>query len=247
MDSNAIDKIWSNSETEAIITQVHENGKEIYLAMPHIFRSETRKKYEVFYKTLENQAWNGMLVRNPESYEFLLEHDFQGNIVTDYSIYQFNRYAKQFWKEEQIESFTAPLELNYKELKDVGLQNSELVIYGYFPMMVSAQCITKTTKGCKKEKGRLVFTDRYQKQFTVKNHCDYCYNIIYNTAPVVLLDQWAEIKDLNPKGLRLHFTIEESAEVKRILDMYNKVFLQGDFSEEADIEFTRGHFKRGIK
>lgn len=247
LDSNAINQIWKNSEIDGIINKAHENGKEIYLAMPHIFRSETRKKYEVFYKTLENQAWNGMLVRNPESYEFLLEHDFQGNIVTDYSIYQFNRYAKQFWKEEQIESFTAPLELNYKELKDVGLQNSELIIYGYFPMMVSAQCITKTTKGCKKEKDRLVFTDRYQKQFTVKNHCDYCYNIIYNTAPVVLLDQWAEIKDLNPKGLRLHFTIEESAEVKRILDMYNKVFLQGDFSEEADIEFTRGHFKRGIK
>lgn len=247
LDSNAIDQIWKNSETDGIINKAHENGKEIYLAMPHIFRSKTKEKYEAFYKSLEKQAWDGILVRNSESYEFLLEHDFQGNIVTDYSIYQFNRYAKQFWQEEQIESFTAPLELNYKELKDVGLQNSELVIYGYFPMMVSAQCITKTTKGCKKEKGRLVFTDRYQKQFTVKNHCDYCYNVIYNTAPVVLLDQWKEIKDLNPKGLRLHFTIEEPAEVKRILDIYNKVFLQGDSSVEAGIEFTRGHFKRGIK
>ena len=185
VDSNGIDEIWKNPDTDCIIAKAHENGKEIYLAMPHIFRSKTRKKYEEFY-----------------------------------SVYQFNRYAKHFWQEEQIESFTAPLELNYKELKDVGLQNSELVIYGYFPMMVSAQCVAKTTKGCRHEKGRLTFTDRYQKEFTVKNHCDYCYNMIYNTAPVVLLDQKTEIQDLNPKALRLHFTIENS---------------------------TRGHFKRGIK
>lgn len=247
LDSNALDEIWKNSEADWVIAKAHENGKEIYLAMPHIFRSKTRKKYEEFYETLVNQAWDGILVRNCESYEFLLEHGFQGCIVTDYSIYQFNRYAKQFWQEEQVESFTAPLELNYKELKDVGLQNSELVIYGHLPMMVSAQCVAKTTKGCEKKKGRLKFTDRYQKEFTVKNHCDYCYNVIYNTAPVVLLDQIAEIEDLKPKALRLHFTIERASEVKRILEMYEKGFLQGDSTVEPGIEFTRGHFKRGIK
>lgn len=247
LDSNAIDRIWENTDTDCIIAKAHEYGKEVYLAMPHIFRSKTRKKYEEFYTTLEKQEWDGVLVRNCESYEFLLEHGFRGNIVTDYSIYQFNTYAKQFWQEEQVESFTAPLELNYRELKDVGLQNSELVVYGYFPMMVSAQCITKTTKGCRKEKGRLTFTDRYQKEFTVKNHCDYCYNVIYNTAPVMLLDQKTEIMDLNPKGLKLHFTIENPTEVRRILYMYERVFLQGDSGLEPGIEFTRGHFKRGIK
>jgi len=247
LDSNAIDKIWGNPDTESIITKVHEYDKEIYLAMPHIFRSKTRKIYEDFYNKLENQPWDGVLVRNFESYEFLLEHGFKKNIVTDYSVYQFNTYAKRFWQEEKIESFTAPLELNYKELKEVGLENSELVVYGYFPMMVSAQCVMKTTKGCRHEKGRLTFTDRYQKEFTVKNHCDYCYNVIYNTAPVVLLDQKKEIEDLNPKDLRLHFTIESSTEVKKILDMYEKVFLKGDSDMEPGIEFTRGHFKRGIK
>lgn len=247
LDSNAIDKIWSNPDTESIITKAHEHGKEIYLAMPHIFRSKTRKIYEDFYNKLENQAWDGILTRNCESYEFLLEHNFRGNIVTDYSVYQFNTYAKRFWQEEKIESFTAPLELNCRELKDVGLENSELVVYGYFPMMVSAQCVMKTTKGCRQKKGRLTFTDRYQKEFTVKNHCDCCYNVIYNTAPVVLLDQKEEIEDLNPKGLRLHFTIENSTEVKKILDMYEKVFLKGDSDLELGIEFTRGHFKRGIK
>ena len=62
----------------------------------------------------------------------------KGNIVTDYNLYQFNRYAKKFWMEEEVEATTAPLELNYNELREVGLESSELVVYGHVPMMVSA-------------------------------------------------------------------------------------------------------------
>ena len=51
-----------------------------------------------------------------------------------------------------MEATTAPLELNYNELREVGLESSELVVYGHVPMMVSAQCVTKTVAGCRKEK-----------------------------------------------------------------------------------------------
>ena len=105
-----------------------------------------------------------MLIRNYESYQFLKAHGYQGNIVTDYNLYQFNRYAKKFWMEEEVEATTAPLELNYNELREVGLESSELVVYGHVPMMVSAQCVTKTVAGCRKEKGILVMKDRYQKE-----------------------------------------------------------------------------------
>ena len=162
-------------------------------------------------------------------------------------MYHFNQYAKLFWQNEKIESFTAPFELNQRELKEVGLSNGELVIYGHQPMMISAQCIMKTTKGCQKEKGRLIFKDRYQKEFTVKNHCDYCYNVIYNTAPIMLLDQKSEIQELETKALRLHFTIENRKKVKEILCLYENVFLKEKIVCEPDMEFTRGHFKRGIK
>jgi len=113
--------------------------------------------------------------------------------------------------------------------------------------MLSAQCVVKTTKGCKKQRGRFSFTDRYQKEFAVKNHCDYCYNVIFNTAPVVLIDQKSEIQALAPKALRLHFTIENKGKVEEILKLYERVFLNGYEAKEPDMAFTRGHFKRGIK
>ncbi len=247
LDCNAIDYVWSNDSIISLILGAQEKDKEIYFCMPHIFRKDTIRKYEECYEHIFEQDWDGVLIRNYESYEFLLEHNFEKNIVTDYNLYQFNSYAKNFWLNEQIEVTTAPLELNYRELQDVGVENSELVVYGHLPMMISAQCIKKTTEGCKKQKGELTFRDRYQKNFTVKNHCDYCYNMIYNTAPLVLTDQKSEIAGLNPKALRLHFTIEDRKTMKDILRLYEDVFIKGGISKEPDIEFTRGHFKRGIK
>ncbi len=247
LDCNALDKAWLNSELSNIIDRTHQSDKQIYLGMPHIFRKDAIRKYEEAYVNILQVSWDGVLIRNYESYAFLKNHRYAGKIVTDYNLYQFNKYAKEFWKNEMIESTTAPLELNFKELKEVGVENSELVVYGYFPMMVSAQCVKKTTEGCKKQKGTCFIKDRYNKQFAVKNHCDYCYNIIYNTAPVVLTDQKVEIIELNPKAIRLHFTTENKQSMRKIVELYNEVFYKGGQPIEPDFEFTRGHFKRGIK
>lgn len=247
LDCNAVDNVWNNMDTEKIIRKAQCVHKEIFLVMPYIFRADACKKYEQSYETVFGQEWDGILIRNYESFEFLENHKYHGKIVTEYNLYQFNRYAKMFWKQKKVESMTAPLELNYREMEKVGLADSELVIYGYLPMMVSAQCVTKTIKGCRHQKGILTMKDRYQKEFAIKNNCDYCYNVIYNTTPVVLTDQKEEIRKLNPKSLRLHFTIERRAEVREILKLYRDVFVEDGPAREPDMEFTRGHFKRGIK
>ncbi len=247
LDCNALEQIWQNSKLKFVIQSSHEQGKQIYLAMPHVFRSETIETYKKFIPLGFLEDWDGVLVRNYESYMFLKEIAYDKDIVADYNLYQFNQQAKAFWQEHGVETSTAPLELNYHELADLGLEHSELVVYGYYPMMVSAQCIQKTTNGCRKQKGKSTFTDRYQKTFTAKNLCDHCYNIIYNSAPVVLTDQKKEIIELGPKALRMHFTLEDRKTMKEMLDLYEAVFYQDEKTVEPSGEFTRGHFKRGIK
>ena len=81
----------------------------------------------------------------------------------------------------------------------------------------------------------------------MKNYCDYCYNVIYNTTPLVLLDRSEDVRSLTPKALRMHFTTEDRNTVREMLALYEKVFVMGEPGEEPDMEFTRGHFKRGIK
>lgn len=247
IDCNAVSHVWKNSDILALIEHTHRKGKEIYFGMPHVFRSKTVELYENNYKFLFGADWDGVLIRNYESLEFLRAHQYTKNIVTDYNLYQFNQSAKAFWKKQNIESTTMPLELNNRELADVGAEFSELIVYGYYPMMISAQCLKKTTEGCDCQKGLNVLKDRYRKEFAVKNLCDYCYNIIYNTAPTVLASQKKEILDLQPRALRMHFTIEDKETTKNMIRFYEEVFCHGTDRCEPDMEFTRGHFKRGIK
>ena len=146
-----------------------------------------------------------------------------------------------------MSELSAPLELNCHELSELGCEGMELLIYGYLPMMVSAQCVQKTTAGCAHQTGFLTMKDRCQKSFQVKNCCEECYNIIYNTAPVVLIDQKREIERLSPAALRLAFTLEDEQRTRQMLALYQEVFLNKSEIGELPFEFTRGHFKRGIK
>ena len=244
IDCTILEKIWDNKQTDEMIREAHQAGKEIFMAMPYIFRKNAKKVYQNFF---EKHKFDGVLIRNYESYEFLLESGYTKKIVLDHNMYQFNKQAKEFWKDKGISSYTAPLELNYKELSDRGCEDSELIIYGYIQMMVSAQCIRKTTRGCSHQMGYMKMTDRYQKEFTIKNCCDYCYNIIYNTEPMSLIDQKKEIEKIGPGKMRLHFTLEDKNETENIMKSFEEVFLKGNGSYPIKEGFTRGHFKRGIK
>lgn len=245
MDVNAITRIWEQDPGE-ICRSARENHKEIYLAMPHIFRADTRRRYEEHYQTLFLRSFDGVLVRNMESYMFLQDMEYEGDIVLDHHMYQFNNQSKEFWNSRGIHSFTAPIELNVRELAKLGVEEDEIVVYGYLPMMVSAQCVVKTTKGCRKKPEDLTITDRYHKDFRVCNRCDYCYNMIYNTAPLSLIDQKTEIDSLSVKAIRLSFTKESGDMVRKLVREFEAVYLRGESYQEPDYEFTRGHFKRGV-
>lgn len=223
---------------------------EIYLALPHIFREQAEHIYHAQKDRIFSFPWDGMLVRNLESIEYLHRTGWKGTIQADHHLYTMNRRAEVFLEGEGISEMTFPLELNDKEMKEVRRDNEELVVYGYCPMMISAGCLKKTTTGCDHKSCVKKMKDRYQKTFSVKNYCDTCYNVIYNTAPLVLLDKKTEIAQIGTGNFRMHFTIESGEETKRILSLYGDVFLRGEaHAEIKDLfrDYTRGHFKRGIK
>ena len=63
----------------------------------------------------------------------------------------------------------------------------------------------------------------------------------------VLIDQKREIERLAPAALRLAFTLEDEQRTRQMLALYQEVFLNKAEIGELPFEFTRGHFKRGIK
>ena len=241
VDCTMFPRIWEKDSYVEWITKVHAAGKEIYLVMPYIFRERTRKQYEAAYNRIFGAGWDGILIANYESFAFLKEHGYTGRIMTDYNLYEFNQESRKFWKENGVFEFTAPVELTERELQDLRVKDGEVIVYGYLPMMISAGCIQKTTRGCLKKSGQTTITDRYRNPFVVKNECDYCYNILYNYVPLYLGDRMEEVYQIGPGRIRLMFTTERQQEVRQILSAY----FEG--KELPEGTYTRGHWKRGIK
>ena len=138
------------------------------------------------------------------------------------------------------------MELNRQEIKELGIEDGEMVLYGNLAVMISAQCVEKTTGGCQKKDGMTVLTDRYQNQFAVRNRCRECYNVIYNSAPLYLLDLKEEVRELAPKRVRLQFSVEDKKQTEQILHAYRESFVLGKQTERMPKDYTRGHFKRGV-
>lgn len=223
-----------------------EDGVQYFLAMPYIFRENTIKRYEKMYTEIEKK-YDGILIRNWESYAWLKLHEYQKEIRSDYNLYIFNRKTKEELRRLGIARGTASVELNDRELARIGIEEQVFIAYGYQPVMISAGCIQKTSASCDGKGGVLSISDRYQKKFAVRRYCRDCYNVMYNSAPLFLADKAEEVHALAPAELRLDFTTESSGQVKEICHAYTLAFEKGCKTEPPMQDYTRGHFKRGVK
>ena len=232
---------------------IHQAGKECYLTLPHIFRTHAIGFFRTYRSCLEQAGFDGLLIRAFEEIQWMREEQISLSASFDASVYAWNHGAVHTLKEEQAAFITAPWELNSRELEPVfeacrreGLP-AELIVYGRAPMMVSAQCITKTVKGCSKCPSLLWMKDRTGARLPVQNHCAFCYNTILNPLPVSLHGCVDSVKRLAPEGLRLCFTIETGEETKAVLNAFAAEFIRGENAEPPFTEFTRGHFRRGVE
>ena len=223
-----------------------EDGVQYFLAMPYIFRENTIKRYEKMYTEIEKK-YDGILIRNWESYAWLKRHEYQKEIRSDYNLYIFDRKTKEELRRLGIARGTASVELNDRELARIGIEEQVFIAYGYQPVMISAGCIQKTSASCDGKGGVLSISDRYQKKFAVRRYCRDCYNVMYNSAPLFLADKAEEVHALAPAELRLDFTTESSGQVKEICHAYTLAFEKGCKTEPPMQDYTRGHFKRGVK
>lgn len=230
-----------------------QHSRECYLILPAVFRREARMELEQNFERLENSCLDGYGVCNLDTLAWLRLHKTKKVLEGESSLYVWNREGAAFVRELGISSFTAPAELNERELMQRGMEQTSLVVYGRTPVMISAGCLLNTVAGCTKKPGVLWMRDRKNERFPALNFCKYCYNIIYNAKPVSLLPWvgengkrgWDQAR-LLPSALRIDFTLEEESKVQEILERFIRAAKEGAFEPEA-FDFTRGHFRRGVE
>ena len=228
--------------------------QQIYYILPPVFRMETARAYTDEYKGLKDIFWNGFVVKNLESYQWLLKMNNEKPVIIDANLYTFNKRAAEFWeKQPKVLRTTLPVELNFRELKQRGCEGAELIVYGHLPMMISAGCVYKSLKRCRKGDKHMLkpeeyyrLKDRKNMKFAVKPVCKECYNVIFNSQPLSLLNLRGQVQELAPQSVRLSFTLENASQTKKVLDAFEKNYLK-NVAVEDFLDFTRGHFKRGVE
>ncbi len=243
------------------VEMIKKAGKKKYYILPAVFRKHTSDFYQAIAKDLQSLALDGIVVKNYDALQFVRTYLSDMEMIFDHNLYSFNNQAVKALEQFLPVRITAPLELNKKELVQRHNEESEILLYGRLPLMTSAQCIKRSTDGCKKHTGISFLKDRYNIQFPVRNCCEECYNVIYNSVPLVLFGQITELKKMGFGTYRLAFTTESDVEMRQILLACAKAFAQcaEAFAQETknkktsykgDItggNYTTGHYKRGVE
>ena len=223
------------------IRLVTSNGKKIYIILPAVCRNKTYNFLLSKQDLLGQSAISGFVVKNYEELGWCLDKFPDREIITDHNLYTYNDYAVNAYHELNISLDTMPLELNGREIARRSNADTEMIVYGYYPLMTSAQCVHRNSSKCDKCKQITYLKDRYNKLFPVKNMCNECYNVIYNTLPTMLFNDIARLKESKIHNLRLMFTVEDAAETREILSYFENPSLK------RRGEFTNGHYKRGVE
>lgn len=211
-----------------------KRNKKVYLMLPTIFRADSSDYFVSIAKELDKVSFEGFVVKNYEEL-YLTENLFTGKkVILDHNMYTFNDVSKSAFFEHGVSGDTVPLELNSREIMHRNNIGSQMIVYGYYPLMTTANCVHKNTKGCDKKQKLIYLKDRYNKSFAVCNNCKECYNTIYNSLPTMLTKNISKLKEAGIRSFRDSFTIETPKQIKAVMD--DKV-----------AEYTNGHYKRGVE
>ena len=211
-----------------------KRNKKVYLMLPTIFRADSSDYFVSIAKELDKVSFDGFVVKNYEEL-YLTENLFTGKkVILDHNMYTFNDVSKSAFFEHGVSGDTVPLELNSREIMHRNNIGSQKIVYGYYPLMTTANCVHKNTKGCDKKQKLIYLKDRYNKSFAVCNNCKECYNTIYNSLPTMLTKNISKLKEAGIRSFRYSFTIETPKQIKAVMD--DKV-----------AEYTNGHYKRGVE
>ena len=216
------------------VLSLTKQNKKVYLMLPTILRADSSDYFVSIAKELDKVSFEGFVVKNYEEL-YLTENLFTGKkIIIDHNMYTFNDVSKSAFFEHGVSGDTVPLELNSREIMHRNNIGSQMIVYGYYPLMTTANCVHKNTKGCDKKQELIYLKDRYNKAFAVCNNCRECYNTIYNSLPTMLTKNIGKLKDAGIRSFRYSFTIETPKQIKAVM-------------EDKAVEYTNGHYKRGVE
>ena len=208
--------MYENQKALEALKRCQKAGKDFYLALPNIMKETMYKQCKADIWMWKETALKGFLIRNMGEYRFLREMGKE--LVVDYNMNVANNETIALWEEQGISRVTTSLELSTSEVSLLK-GHIEKVVYGYFPVMTSSQCVLRGTPSCQKgvkEKHYFELEDRKQIPWRVQTDCTACVMQIMSYQPLTLR------KGEMPQDtvLRIQLTNESMGETKELMENY---------------------------
>lgn len=245
--------LFEDNKVKALINSGSFGNKKIYLCLPDVVENNFK-----ITKYLPNSHISGIYIKNIDGLAAMLTLDKEilrtFDLVLAPSVYAYNSLSEVFLMSlyDRL-GMELPMELNKNELaafaENTPAGNYGIVLYGHARVMLSNQCIKKTTGKCDHTAGITKITDESGNTFFCYNDCISCTNRIYNRDALNLFDRLDAntLKRLKVSRIRLDFTIEDEKRVKQVLDYAADFAGSGNSDKKIDFPITTGHLNRGVE
>lgn len=167
-----------------------------------------------------------------------------------YGDFRLNVYNSQTAAEfSKLKSITLSPELNLHEIEELnhnfGASETEIIGYGYIPLMLMRNCPVKAMGECAHGKNNYYLRDKKGMEFRLM--CGKgCRAILLNSKPIFIADIIESVKKTGIDSIRLNFTVEKSEQCGKIVSVYRAALAGKPVEPMAENTFTRGHLKRGV-
>ena len=158
----------------------------------------------------------------------------------DFGLNTFNALSMEVIRQAGFISATASFELRLSQIRDmIKPLDTELIIYGRIPLMVSDQCIIRHSAGRCNCQTPGQMADRMGSVFPVVKEFG-CRNVIYNAHKLYLADKAEDVYAAGAWGLRMMFTTEGMRECGEGAKGYMGL------ADDKQNVLTRGLYYRGV-
>lgn len=215
-----------------------DNGARPVAVMPRVITDDQSREVYAALEKLFDYGVNEALTGN-------LGHVFIARqagmkVRGDFGLNAFNSYTLRVLQDAGFISATASFELRLAQIKAMAKPiDTELIIYGRLPLMVSDQCIIRQSAGRCNCQAPGQLSDRMGSVFPVVKEFG-CRNVIYNAHKLYLADKRDDLYALGLWGLRMLFTTESPRECVEVAKGYLGLT---DYKPNV---LTRGLYYRGV-
>ncbi len=212
----------------------------VAVTLPRIIWDNELPKVEEMLDAAHQMGITHAMAGNVAHFPILKKLHFE--IHCDFGFNVFNSHSlKELKKSGAVSAVLSP-ELTFAQVRDIvkGI-DTELIVYGRFPLMITENCVVKSQSGHCICSNANTLTDRTGAAFPIIREYPHR-NVILNSQKLFLADKSDEYRNLGLWAVRLMFTTENSRECVQVMERYC-----GKDSGYTPTVYTRGLYRRGVE